>query len=174
MLRLPSNKALASPPSLCSRWVPPSSTAVQLLRRYATAATESASVGGQEPPLAPFLPTPVPGSENLRAVLRDTEKMLLTDVGGSSVWYDRVKAANADLGATRRSRLAGEYSAASRKGWLTAVYGDPVAGPHDVVSAFLQDPLSDSTSMREAILDRYFGTGKDTLFISFVPVVTVY
>lgn len=51
---------------------------------------------------------------------------------------------------------------------LTAVYGDPVAGPHDVVSAFLQDPLSDSEAMRRAILDRYYGTSKDTLFISCV------
>lgn len=48
------------------------------------------------------------------------------------------------------------------------MYGDPVAGPIDVVSAFLQDPLSDSDRMRKAILDRYYGTSKDTLFISYV------
>jgi hypothetical protein len=42
-------------------------------------------------------------------VLKDVEKMLVTDVGGSSAWYDRVKAANADLGATRRARLAGKW-----------------------------------------------------------------
>ncbi|BEJ11258.1 hypothetical protein CspHIS471_0106800 [Cutaneotrichosporon sp. HIS471] len=143
----------AAPSTALSRqWVTPSSPAVLALRRYATAATVSGHVGGQEPPLAPFLPTPVPRSENLRAVLKDVEKMLVTDVGGSSAWYDRVKASNADLGATRRARLA--------------VYGDPVAAPHDVVSAFLQDPLSDSDVMRKAILDRYFGTSKDTLFIS--------
>lgn len=52
------------------------------------------------------------------------------------------------------------------------VYGDPVAGPHDVVSAFLQDPLSDSEGMRRAILDRYYGTSKDTLFISCVILYT--
>lgn len=115
VLRLPYSKALACPPTLSRHWVAPSSTATKLLRRYATAATQSGSVVGPDPPLAPFLPTPVPGSENLRAVLKDTEKMLLTDVGGSSVWYDRVKAANADLGATRRSRVAGGFLTIKRR-----------------------------------------------------------
>ncbi|GMK54558.1 hypothetical protein CspeluHIS016_0111440 [Cutaneotrichosporon spelunceum] len=96
--------------------------------------------------------TPVPGSEDLRAVLKDVGKMLLTDVGGSSAWYDRVKAADADLGTTRRDRLA--------------VYGDSIAAPQDVVSALLQDPLADSDVTRKAILDRYLGTGKESLFIS--------
>ncbi len=106
-LHFPS-KALPST-ALSRQWIAPPTSAFLSLRRYATAATASGSVGGQEPPLAPFLPTPVPGSENLRAVLKDVEKMLVTDVGGSSAWYDRVKAANADLGATRRARLAGEW-----------------------------------------------------------------
>ncbi|CAK9786695.1 hypothetical protein CC85DRAFT_262677 [Cutaneotrichosporon oleaginosum] len=156
-LRFPS-KSLPPTAQLCRQWTAPFTTSGPSLRRYATAATSTATtsvtggVGGQEPPLAPFLPTPVAASENLRAVLKDVEKLLVTDIGGSSAWYDRIKAANADLSATRRARLA--------------VYGDPVAAPHDVVSAFLQDPLSDSDVMRKAILDRYFGTSKDTLFIS--------
>jgi hypothetical protein len=42
-------------------------------------------------------------------VLQDTARMLAEDVGGSSEWYRRVLAAEADLDVTSRRRLAGMF-----------------------------------------------------------------
>jgi len=53
-------------------------------------------------------PVPVIGAEPVRAVLKDTARLLADDIGGSAEWYHRVLAAESDLAASRRRRLAGE------------------------------------------------------------------
>lgn len=96
---------------------------------------------------------PVLGAERARSALNDIATILHTDVGGSSAWYARVEAALSDLSDSRRGRLA--------------VVGDSLAGPRDVVSAVLEEPLSDSAATTRAIEDRYLGTGDDTLAIAY-------
>jgi hypothetical protein len=84
-----------------------------LRRRLATAS--GTSVDNQRlyvapsPPSPPVTPVPVLGAAPVRAVLQDTARMLAEDVGGSSEWYRRVLAAEADLDVTSRRRLAGMF-----------------------------------------------------------------
>ncbi|TXT11021.1 hypothetical protein VHUM_01772 [Vanrija humicola] len=98
-------------------------------------------------------PTPISGAERTRAVLSDIAAILHNDIGGSGAWLARVEAALSDLGDARRGRIA--------------VVGDTLAGPRDVVSAVLEEPLSDSAGTMRAIQERYLGTGDDTLAITF-------
>lgn len=50
-----------------------------------------------------------------------------------------------------------------------AVVGDKISASHDVVSALLQDVLSDSAAQRDSVLNRYFGTATDYLHITYGP-----
>ncbi|KAL1410163.1 hypothetical protein Q8F55_004168 [Vanrija albida] len=125
-------------------------------RNLAALATAPADPSLPPPPASAPAPTPSPpvlGAEHTRAVLTDIARILSTDVGGSNAWSARVDAALADLRSTRRARLA--------------VVGDVLAGPRDVVSAVLEEPLSDSPGTTRAIQARYEGTGDDTLAIAY-------
>ncbi|RSH94350.1 hypothetical protein EHS25_004153 [Saitozyma podzolica] len=95
----------------------------------------------------------IPGGLQAAAGLQEIHRLLLDDIGGQTVWARRVEAAIADLGATRRYRIG--------------VLGDDLAGPKDVVSALLQDPLADSEQSRTALLRRHEDSTRDRLVIGF-------
>jgi hypothetical protein len=46
-----------------------------------------------------------------------------------------------------------------------SVLGDDLAGPKDVVSALLQDPLADSEQSRTALMRRHEDSTRDRLMI---------
>lgn len=77
-------------------------------RRLATAATAPRIEEVEVVPVVVAPPRPVAGSEAVASILKDTEKVLAHDVGGSTAWYERVVAATEDLRSVRRAKLASE------------------------------------------------------------------
>ncbi|WWC59932.1 uncharacterized protein I303_102495 [Kwoniella dejecticola CBS 10117] len=128
-----------------------------LVKRHASTATAI------KPPEPIPIPTeiitppikPVPGAGDITPVLEDIRNMLDSQIGGDDVWSRRLRDTLDDLTAERRGRIA--------------VIGDDLAGPKDVVSALLQDPLADTDESRAALLSRHEGANIEVFQIGHGP-----
>ncbi|EIW69179.1 hypothetical protein TREMEDRAFT_44343 [Tremella mesenterica DSM 1558] len=76
------------------------------------------------------------------AWLENIQNLLQDEIGASEEWVARVGNAIAELGTPFHTRIG--------------VYGDRIAAPRDLVTALVQDPMSDTTSTRQ-LLDRRKG-----------------
>ncbi|WWC68938.1 uncharacterized protein I206_102874 [Kwoniella pini CBS 10737] len=117
-----------------------------LTRRHASTAT---AIQPPEPiPVPAELVTPptrpVQGAEYLIPALKEVQVLLDNQIGGDDIWSRRIRSTLVDLSVERPGRIA--------------VIGDELAGPRDVVSALLQDPLADTEESRRALLARHEGS----------------
>lgn len=140
-----------------SRWIPQT-------RNYAVAVEKEAS---DEPEVLPIT-TPVPGAAFLQRDLREIYAFLDKEIGGTSLWRDRIRDISEDLRALRRGRIASEPRSLGRIDVpdKSVVLGESLAVPHDVVTAMLQDPLNHSKGAVAAIQSRYQATQPDVLRIT--------
>ncbi|KAK8861291.1 hypothetical protein IAR55_002110 [Kwoniella newhampshirensis] len=127
--------------------LPPSRSLLptQRQRTYASAAATAITSPPDIPSLILTRETPrslpVAGAASITSLLEDIRRLLVTEIGGADLWLGRVETALEDLELQRRGRIG--------------VIGDPLAAPHDVVSALLQDPLTDSEETRQALIRRH-------------------
>jgi hypothetical protein len=91
----------------------------------------------------------------LELLLRDLASVIEQDVGGNDTWVRRLGGVLLDLEDGRRKRIGGVCrKLAGGVQTDQTVIGDQLAMPDALVSALLQDPLSESSKARDALLSR--------------------
>lgn len=96
-----------------------------------------------------------PTATQLELLVRDITKTIQEDFGGNDAWNRRLERVTLDLAALRRKRIGGACSLSEQRIYAdVSVIGDQLAMPNSMVSALLQDPISESSTSRDALLSR--------------------
>lgn len=92
----------------------------------------------------------------LESLVREINKTIQQDVGGNDAWSRRLERVVLDLAVPRRRRIGGACCRSSKQRVHAdeSVIGDQLAMPDSLVSALLQDPISESSASRDALLSR--------------------
>jgi hypothetical protein len=137
-------------------------TAFSSIRQLASAAALTHQVGTTS-----VLPTTVDPERAEHGALisrvESVDRLLRDGIGGSDVWIERLQKVKEDLVIPRSRRIAGMFTTLKQRSSL--VVGDAISGARDVVSSLLQDPISDTTTSRQALLGRHVDANRSILSI---------